>query len=197
MKRVLLTLVAFAVAGFLAGCGNGSSNQSSKTTTTESGSATSSGSASTTTPPAADTTKAAGTASVVETVDGVTVVHLTGNDQMQYNVKEFTVPAGAKVRIVLHHIGKSPVAIMGHNVVILKQGEDYTKFDAEIVPSGGKVENGYLPESMRSRTIAYTKLVGGGETAEVEFTAPPAGVYTYLCTFPGHFALMNGKMTVQ
>ena len=30
----------------------------------------------------------------------------------------------------------------------------------------------------------------------VEFTAPAEGEYTYVCTFPGHYMMMQGTMRV-
>jgi azurin len=40
-------------------------------------------------------------------------------------------------------------------------------------------------------------LIGGGESTTIEFEAPEKGEYTFLCTFPGHFGLMNGKFIVE
>ena len=49
-----------------------------------------------------------------------------------------------------------------------------------------------------ARVVAHTKLVGGGE--ESSLTLDPAklagGEYKFACTFPGHGALMNGKVTL-
>jgi azurin len=46
--------------------------------------------------------------------------------------------------------------------------------------------------------IAHTGLVGPGETVEVTFKAPAAGTYTFLCSFPGHFAAgMKGTLVVK
>ena len=54
-----------------------------------------------------------------------------------------------------------------------------------------------LPESFKSNVIAYTDLVGGGQTTSVEFNAPDAGTYDFLCSFPGHYAIMKGKFIVE
>ena len=35
--------------------------------------------------------------------------------------------------------------------------------------------------------VAHTRLIEGGQSNTITFTAPP-GTYTYLCTFPGHYA---------
>jgi len=44
--------------------------------------------------------------------------------------------------------------------------------------------------------IAHTKLLFPGENGEVRFTAPPAGAYQFVCTFPGHNATMFGDFVV-
>ena len=46
--------------------------------------------------------------------------------------------------------------------------------------------------------IASTRLLGPGESEVVIFKAPnETGEYEYVCTFPGHFAMMRGKMIVR
>ena len=51
---------------------------------------------------------------------------------------------------------------------------------------------------MADKVIAKTKLVGAGESDTITFTAPAAGVYDYICTFPAHVTVgMHGVMTVK
>jgi azurin len=40
-------------------------------------------------------------------------------------------------------------------------------------------------------------MLSGGETTTIEFTAPAAGTYDYICSFPAHYAMMKGKLIVQ
>jgi azurin len=40
-------------------------------------------------------------------------------------------------------------------------------------------------------------MIGGGESTVIEFVAPEAGTYTYICSFPGHYAMMKGKLIVE
>ncbi len=58
---------------------------------------------------------------------------------------------------------------------------------------------GYIAAAQKASVHANTALVGGGETTDITFKAPDkAGAYTYLCSFPGHFAAgMKGTLTVQ
>lgn len=116
---------------------------------------------------------------------------------MQFTVREFTLDAGQQIELTLVHEGRLQAQVMGHNVVILQQGETALAFGREVMSEGGAMDNDYLPENMRDRTIAFTDMIGGGETTSVRFTAPDApGEYAFVCTFPGHFGAMHGKMIV-
>lgn len=125
-----------------------------------------------------------------------TKVEITGNDQMQFNIKAFEVTEGEKVVLSFKHIGQLPAAAMGHNVVILKTGTVIPAFSAKCAPAK---DNGYIPKDDESKAqiIAHTKMLGGGESDEITFTAPKAGEYPFICSFPGHFAIMQGVMTVK
>ena len=123
-------------------------------------------------------------------------IEIAGNDQMQYDKKAFEVTEGQKVTLTLKHSGQLPVVAMGHNVVILKPGTDLASLAVKCAPAK---ETGYIPADAESKAliIAHTKMLGGGESDTITFTAPAAGSYPYLCTFPGHFAVMQGVMTVK
>ena len=122
-------------------------------------------------------------------------VKLTGNDTMQYDKKAFTVESGKKVKLTFKNIGKLPKAAMGHNVVILKKGSNKVAFATAAISAGPAAD--YMPAAMKDQVIASTKLLGPDEEESILFTAPEKGTYDYLCTFPGHFALMSGIMTVK
>lgn len=117
---------------------------------------------------------------------------IEGNDAMQYNKKEIVVNAGQKVKLTLKHVGKMPKAAMGHNFVLLKKGTDLAKFANEALKAK---DNDYIAN--QGDIIAYTKLIGGGEETTISFDAPEKGEYDFLCTFPGHYALMKGKFIVK
>lgn len=82
---------------------------------------------------------------------------------------------------------------MGHNFVLLKPGTDYAAFASEGMM---KPDNGYLPED-QSNMIAATKMLSGGESETLNIEGLEPGEYPYVCTFPGHFAMMNGVLTVK
>ena len=119
-------------------------------------------------------------------------LEITGNDQMQYDKQTLSVPASCtQVTLTLHHAGKLPREAMGHNWVLVN-GADYTPVTSAGMGAG--LANDYVQPGDK-RVIAHTKIIGGGQTASVTF--PTAGLkagadYRYLCTFPGHNALMHG-----
>ncbi|MBA6152770.1 azurin [Gelidibacter maritimus] len=124
----------------------------------------------------------------------VAVLTIEGNDQMQFNKKELKVKAGQKVKLTLKHVGKMDIQVMGHNWALLTQ-------DADVATVGNAAalakDNDYIPADMTDKFIVHTKMIGGGETTTIEFDAPAPGTYTYMCTFPGHYALMQGKLIVE
>jgi azurin len=123
-------------------------------------------------------------------------IEITGNDQMQFNVKTFEVTEGQEVVLSFKHIGQLPVVAMGHNVVILKPGTAVPAFATKCAPAN---DTDYIPQDEESKAaiVAYTKMLGGGESDEITFTAPAPGDYPFICSFPGHFAIMQGVMTVK
>ena len=133
---------------------------------------------------------------VVSVTSGAEIV-ITGNDTMQFDLKAFEVKAGEKVSLTLKNTGKLPKIAMGHNLVLLKKGVSAIAFGQKAMGAGANATNP-LPDSVKEDVIASTKLLGPGESDMVSFTAPTdPGNYEYVCTFPGHFAMMRGTMTVK
>ncbi|MEO0444748.1 MAG: azurin [Verrucomicrobiota bacterium] len=122
-------------------------------------------------------------------------VTISGNDTMQFDVKEFEVGVGQTVELTLKHTGALPKAAMGHNVVILKKEMALMDFAMKAVAAAATE---YIPADLAENVLAHTKLIGGGEEDVITFVAPAeAGNYEFLCSFPGHFGLMKGIMIVK
>ena len=128
-----------------------------------------------------------------EETEGVSKILLTGNDQMRFNLKEIKVNAGDEVQLTLKHIGKLDVKVMGHNFVLLKPDVKINDFAQKAVDAK---ENDYIPENTDD-VIVHTEMIGGGEETKITFEAPEKGVYDFICSFPGHVALMQGKFIVE
>ena len=124
----------------------------------------------------------------------VATINLTANDAMQFNTAEIKVAAGRTIKLNLKHVGKMPAEMMGHNFVLLAQGTDISAFSAAGVTAK---DTDYIAASMADKVIAKTKLLGGGESDAIEFKAPAAGTYDFICTFPGHSGIMKGKLIIS
>ncbi len=124
--------------------------------------------------------------------DAVVIQLKTITEAMKYDKKEFTVPAGKNIIIVF----ENPDA-MQHNLVIGKQKSMQIIGNAadKMITQKDAVEKNYVPSI--PQIIAATPLVNPGETYRLKFTAPSqVGDYPYVCTFPGHWSIMNGVMKV-
>lgn len=120
---------------------------------------------------------------------------LTGDDLMKFDKTEIKAKAGKKVKLTLRHKGKMASNVMGHNVVILKKGVNVVAFAGKAAIAR---ETDYIPtDDAKDDIIAHTSLIGGGQTTAVEFDAPAVGTYDFICSFPGHYALMKGKFIVE
>ena len=120
--------------------------------------------------------------------------NLTGNDQMQYNLKAMVVKAGDNVKINFENVGKMPAEQMSHNFVLLKSDVDIAAFAAKAVQAKA---NDYIPKDASQDIIVHSKLLGPGEKTVIEFKAPPKGMYKFICSFPGHYLTMQGNFVVR
>ena len=85
----------------------------------------------------------------------------------------------------------------GHNIVILKEGVSAIAFGGKALQSGANATNA-LPDAVKADVFAYSQLLGPGESEIVKFIAPvKPGIHQFVCTFPGHYAMMRGVMVVK
>ncbi len=110
--------------------------------------------------------------------------------EMAFEPKSLTVEAGQEV--TLHFTNNSSDPAMLHNFVLIPEG-----IGEEVATEGIKAgaDNDYIPDD--KRIIAHTKIATNGEEIVITFTAPAAGNYHYICTYPGHYPAMVGRMVVN
>mgnify|MGYP006195949683 FL=1 len=121
----------------------------------------------------------------------IKTIIINSDDQMKFDVTQIKVKAGEKIKLTLNHKGKLGKEYMGHNFVLLEKGTNVTTFSQAAMQAKA---TGYIPSK---GVIAHTKLIGGGESTTIEFTAPQKGTYDFICSFPGHYAMMKGKFIVE
>lgn len=115
-------------------------------------------------------------------------LNISASDQMKYDKSELSVPAGSKVTVILENKG----AALQHNWVLTQPGKSASVATEGM--SAGLSQN-YVKKG--ASVIANTKIANPKKKVQVTFDAPKKGTYDYLCTFPGHNAMMKGKFIVK
>jgi len=130
----------------------------------------------------------------VPSANGVREIEITANDSMKFSVTEIRAQAGEKLRVTMTNMGNMPKQAMGHNWVLLVPMDDAAV--TALAQSAAANTPEYVPADA-AKIVVYTKLLGPKQTDTVEFAAPATpGEYPFVCTFPGHAALMRGKLIV-
>jgi len=147
--------------------------------------------ATTTAPPAA--TSAAPVASAAPSAAPANVVELaieSVKNTMTYDKTKLSVPKGSTVHLTFKN--NATMATLPHNWVLVKAGTE-----AAVAAAGLKLGEaaGYF-DARDKDALAHTALIKPGESGDVTFTAPEPGDYPYICTFPGHYMMMKGVLTV-
>ncbi|RPI09300.1 MAG: azurin [Actinobacteria bacterium] len=124
------------------------------------------------------------------------VIEIKTGDNMKFDPAAITAAPGESVTVVIRHVGQMPKAAMGHNFVLIQKASE-AKAIADTCASARDTE--FIAPAVKGQLLAFTRLVGPGETAEITFKAPARrGDYLFICTFPGHFAMgMKGTLTVK
>ncbi len=112
---------------------------------------------------------------------------------MQFATRRFTVKAGERISLTLANPDTMP-----HNIAILKPGSMAKVGDGvnhmAALPDGAAKR--YIPEG--GDVLFFTDITDPGKSFTIHFDAPATpGEYPYICTFPGHWLLMNGVMVVE
>lgn len=121
-------------------------------------------------------------------------VTVTSADSMRFDTRSITVPADCKdFTVKFEHKGHLPKTGMGHNWVLTQSADMNAVVKAG---SGAGIENNFLPQG-DDRIIAYTPIIGGGESTSVTFSTSKLSAdenYTFFCSFPGHWSMMRGSL---
>lgn len=122
--------------------------------------------------------------------NNVVTIRLNTIAGLQYDQARFRVAPGAKVKIVLNNQDD-----MSHNMLITKPDARPRVVDAAMKLEEKGPEKDYIPDS---RDVLWSiRVLSPGEADSISFIAPKdAGVYPYVCTFPGHGFSMYGAMYV-
>lgn len=124
-------------------------------------------------------------------------VDIGSADALKFDQSTITVDKSCEQFTVnLTHTGKLPKNAMGHNWV-LATAEDVPNIAKDGIAAG--LDNNYIKPG-DERVIAFTEIIGGGESTAVTFAVDKLQNdlnYTFFCSFPGHSAVMQGTLSVE
>lgn len=201
--KIRLLVLSCVAALIVSGCGkreNIPATVADATASASTPSAATPTAASTGTPAATAAAPAAAKAAPAEkaapaaSTSGPRVIEITGNDQMRFSVTSIEAKAGEELKVVFTNVGSLPKEAMGHNWVLLKAGTDPMAFGAASMTAK---DTDYIGASVKDQVIAFVPILGPKQKGETTFKAPPPGEYPFICSFPGHVALMKGTLTVK
>jgi putative heme-binding domain-containing protein len=118
-------------------------------------------------------------------------------ERMLFTVKQFAVTAGQPVKIVF----TNPDAT-DHNLVVVKPDAlaEVGMAANEMAKDPKNANSDFVPASKRDLILHASPMIGPTRKSLVHvlrFRAPAEpGIYPYVCTFPGHWVVMNGEMVV-
>ena len=117
---------------------------------------------------------------------------ISAGDAMQFSSTEIVATQScAVITVTLMHTGKLPASGMGHNWVLTREA-DFRGVVSDGVDAGAS--NNFILER-DSRVLAFTRMIGGGESTAVSFSTEnmkTSEKYIFFCSYPGHWGIMKG-----
>ena len=120
-------------------------------------------------------------------------LRIEAGKNLSFSTRELRVRAGEPIALTLVNPDVVP-----HNWALTKPGKLQVVGEAanRLVADPEAVIRQYVPQT--SDVICYTDIVESQEQATIYFAAPSEpGRYPFLCSFPGHWMVMNGELVVE
>jgi azurin/glucose/arabinose dehydrogenase len=109
---------------------------------------------------------------------------------LKFDISQIQVKAGSRIKLIFNNNDD-----MLHNLVITKPGTVATVGEAGLRLGLKGTELHYVPKT--NDVLFHTNIIEPEKSEAIYFTAPKqTGTYNYVCTFPGHYMLMQGKLNV-
>jgi azurin len=109
---------------------------------------------------------------------------------LKFDTERVDVKAGSRIKFVFNNHDD-----MLHNCVIVKPGTANVVGDAALRLNLNGAKMNYVPNS--PNVLFHTNILQPESAEAIYFTAPNVpGDYQFVCTFPGHAALMQGTLRV-
>jgi azurin len=113
---------------------------------------------------------------------------------MRYDTPRIVVEAGKPFELIVENTD-----VMPHNLLVVSPGSRQAVAEAVQAKSPSQLDKKgrpYVPEK-DTRVLEATRLLEPGQKETLKMTAPKnPGEYEYVCTFPGHWMIMWGRLIV-
>ncbi len=126
-------------------------------------------------------------------IAGARNIKIATGQNLTYATKQFNVKANEPLALTLTNPDVVP-----HNWVLVRPGtiRQVGELGNLLIADPKAASLHYVPES--DAVLVHTDIVSPNSEQVIYFIAPPApGEYPFLCTFPGHWMVMNGTMVVE
>jgi azurin len=125
-------------------------------------------------------------------IEGSRPIHLEARDNLQFSTRKLTAKAGEAIALTF----KNP-DVVPHNWALIRPGtlDRVGDLANRLIGEPDAYLKQYVPQS--DAVLYYTDIVEPGTEFTIAFQVPKEpGTYPYLCTFPGHWMVMNGELVV-
>jgi azurin len=112
-------------------------------------------------------------------------------DELKFVPERLECTEQERVRLHFHHRGT--ISSDPHDWVLLRPGA----VEGFLHAADQQTQDRVVPPGHAADVVAATGLCARGQTVTVDFTAPAAGTYPYLCSVAGHGATMRGLLIVR
>jgi azurin len=120
-------------------------------------------------------------------------LHLQTANGLQFAQKELHAKAGERLSLIFENTDLLP-----HNWVLIAPDaiERVGALANNLIAAPDALARHYVPDS--ADILCHTRVLDPQKKTAIHFTAPAkAGRYPYVCSFPGHWAVMRGVLIVE
>jgi azurin len=129
----------------------------------------------------------------IKAIENARPITIAAAKNLMYDKTELRARAGEPIRLTFNNPDAVP-----HNWALVKPGalKEVGEQANKLIANPDAAASHYIPKT--DKVLAYTDVVEPYATFTIYFKAPEQpGRYPYLCTFPGHWMVMNGTMIVE
>jgi azurin len=126
-------------------------------------------------------------------IPGARALMIEARTNLTYSKPTLEARAGEPIRLTFTNPDVVP-----HNWALIKPGTLSKVGDLanKLIADPEALSRQYVPKT--DDVLAYTDIVAPSDSFWIEFRAPnEPGRYPFLCTFPGHWMVMNGVLIVR